>query len=170
MRDMACIARTRRGMAVAASPIRTNREVAVNRICHLLEYKGHQVETIDANATVADAVARMNARRIGSIIVTRGDVLAGILTERDVLTRIVAEGRDPKNIEVCEVMTAELVTVELDTPIATAMRLVTDKRCRHLPVVEGHRVIGIVSGGDLTAWLLRDQERTIYDLHDFITH
>lgn len=142
----------------------------MNRICHLLEYKGHQVETIDANATVADAVAKMNSRRIGSIVVTRGDVLAGILTERDVLTRIVASGLDPRNIEVCEVMTTELVTVELDTPIAVAIRLVTDKRCRHLPVVDSGRVLGIVSGGDLTAWLLRDQERTIYDLHDYITH
>lgn len=142
----------------------------MNRICHLLEYKGRQVETIDANATVADAVAKMNARRIGSVVVTRGDVLAGILTERDVMTRIVAQGHDPKTIEVCEVMTTELVTVELDTPIAVAMRLVTDRRCRHLPVVDGHRVLGLVSGGDLTAWLLRDQERTIYDLHDFITH
>ncbi|HSN26717.1 MAG TPA: CBS domain-containing protein [Kofleriaceae bacterium] len=142
----------------------------MNRICHLLEYKGRQVETIDANATVADAVAKMNARRIGSVVVTRGDVLAGILTERDVMTRIVAQGHDPRAIEVCEVMTTDLVTVEPDTPIATALRLVSDKRCRHLPVVEGHRVIGLVSGGDLTAWLLRDQERTIYDLQDFITH
>ena len=142
----------------------------MNCICHLLEYKGHQVETIDANATVADAVAKMNARRIGSIVVTRGDVLAGILTERDVLTRIVASGLDPGNIEVCEVMTTELVTVQLDTPIAVAIRLVNDKRCRHLPVVDGGRVLGIVSGGDLTAWLLRDQARTIYDLQDYITH
>jgi CBS domain-containing protein len=136
----------------------------------LLEYKGRHVETVDANATVADAVARMNARRIGSVVVTRGDVLAGILTERDVLTRIVAEGHDPRTTEVCEVMTTELVTVRLDTPILVAMRLVTDKRCRHLPVVEGGHVLGLVSGGDLTAWLLRDQERTIYDLHDYITH
>ena len=142
----------------------------MNRICHLLEYKGHQVESVDANASVADAVAKMNTRRIGSIVVTRGDVLAGILTERDVLTRIVANGLDPRNIEVCEVMTTELVTVELDTPIAIAIRLVSDKRCRHLPVVDGGRVLGIVSGGDLTAWLLRDQERTIYDLQDYITH
>lgn len=142
----------------------------MNRICHLLEYKGHQVETIEANATVADAVAKMNARHIGSVVVTRGDVLAGILTERDVLTRIVAEGHDPRAVEVCEVMTTELVTVELDTPIAVAMRLVTERRCRHLPVVDGHRLLGLISGGDLTAWLLRDQERTIYDLHDFITH
>jgi signal-transduction protein with cAMP-binding, CBS, and nucleotidyltransferase domain len=87
-----------------------------------------------------------------------------------VLTRIVAEGHDPRTTEVCEVMTTELVTVELDTPILVAMRLVTDKRCRHLPVVDGRRVLGLVSGGDLTAWLLRDQERTIYDLHDYITH
>ncbi|MBV8760975.1 MAG: CBS domain-containing protein [Deltaproteobacteria bacterium] len=142
----------------------------MNRICHLLEYKGHQVETIDASASVAEAVARMNARHIGSIVVTRGDVLAGILTERDVLTRIVANGHDPRAVEVCEVMTTELVTVELETPIAMAMRLVTERRCRHLPVVDGHRLLGLVSGGDLTAWLLRDQERTIYDLHDFITH
>lgn len=142
----------------------------MNRICDLLEYKGHQVETIDANASVADAVARMSSRKIGAIVVTRGDVIAGILTERDVLARIVAGGHDPRMIEVCEVMTTELVTVELDTPIAVAMRLVTDKRCRHLPVVDAGRLLGIVSGGDLTAWLLRDQERTIYDLQYYITH
>jgi CBS domain-containing protein len=142
----------------------------VNRIWNVLEVKGHHVESLEVTATVAQAVARMNARRIGSLVVTRVDALAGILTERDILTRVIADSLDPGLTEVGEVMTTELVTVEPDTPVATAIRLVSEKRCRHLPVLEAGRLVGIVSSGDLTAWLLRDQERTIFDLQDFITH
>ena len=140
------------------------------RINQVLAHKGRHIERIEAEASVAEAVARMNVRRIGSVLVTRDDVLVGILTERDVLVRVVGEGRDPLDTEVGDVMTRELVTVALDTPLHVAMQLVTELRCRHLPVLDEGRLVGLVSGGDLTASLLREQERTIFDLQDYITH
>ncbi len=145
-------------------------EGAVNQIRHVLAKKGCHIETIEPTASVLEAVQRMNDRRIGSLIVCDREVPIGIFTERDVLVRVVAAFADPRTITVDHVMTRDLVTVTPETSIAEAMALITRLRCRHLPVVEGQRLIGLVSSGDLTAWLVRDQQQTIYDLHDYITH
>ncbi len=142
----------------------------MNQISHVLAKKGSRIETIEPNASVLDAVQRMNDRRIGSLIVCERDVPVGIFTERDVLMRVVAVFADPRTTLVEVVMTRDLVTIAPDTSIAEAMALITHRRCRHLPVVEGGRLIGLVSSGDLTAWLVREQQQTIYDLHDYITH
>ncbi len=142
----------------------------MNQISHVLAKKGSRIETIEPNASVLDAVQRMNDRRIGSLIVCERDVPVGIFTERDVLMRVVAVFADPRTTLVERVMTRELVTIAPDTSIAEAMALITHRRCRHLPVVDGGRLVGLVSSGDLTAWLVRDQQQTIYDLHDYITH
>ncbi len=142
----------------------------MNQISHVLAKKGSRIETIEPKASVLDAVQRMNDRRIGSLIVCDHEVPVGIFTERDVLMRVVAVFADPRTTLVEVVMTRDLVTIAPDTSIAEAMALITHRRCRHLPVVEGGRLIGLVSSGDLTAWLVRDQQQTIYDLHDYITH
>ncbi|MGE5183086.1 MAG: CBS domain-containing protein [Acidobacteriota bacterium] len=142
----------------------------MNHISHVLAKKGNRIETIEPKASVLDAVQRMNDRRIGSLIVCERDVPIGIFTERDVLMRVVAVFADPRTTLVERVMTRDLVTIAPDTTIAEAMALITHRRCRHLPVVDGGRLIGLVSSGDLTAWLVRDQQQTIYDLHDYITH
>jgi CBS domain-containing protein len=92
----------------------------------------------------------------------------GIFTERDVLVRVVAAGLDPKVTPVGEVMTRSLVAVHSETTVGEAMRIITEKRCRHLPVVDDTRLRGLISIGDLTSWLVRDHERTIADLHDYI--
>ncbi len=141
----------------------------VNLICHVLAYKGHHIETIEPGASVLEAVQRMNARGIGSLIVTNGAGPVGIFTERDVLVRVVAAQADPRTLEVGQVMTTDLVTIDPMTSVAEAMSLITERRCRHLPVVDDGKLIGMVSSGDLTAWLTRDQQQTIYDLTDYIT-
>jgi CBS domain-containing protein len=142
----------------------------VNQIRHILAHKGPHVHAIDPQATVSQAVEVMNELRIGSLVVVDGEELVGIFTERDVLRRVVAACVDPRTALVESVMTRELVTIEPDTSIAIAMSLITEHRCRHLPVVEDGRLLGLVSSGDLTAWLVSDQQQTIWDLYFYITH
>jgi CBS domain-containing protein len=134
----------------------------------LLEQKREPLEAVTPQTTVIEAIERMNRRRIGSILVMEGERLAGIFTERDVLTRVVPDRLDPAKTPVGEVMTRQPVVISPSTTVQEAMMVVTDTRKRHLPVVQGGRVVGLVSIGDLTRWLVRDQQRTIDDLFDYV--
>jgi CBS domain-containing protein len=138
-------------------------------IACVLDSKGHDVETVEADVPILDAVQRMNARHIGSLVVVEGDQLTGIVTERDILTRVVANLLDPVATTVGEVMTHELVVLTPEMTVAEAMMVVTDRRCRHLPVIDHGRLCGLISAGDLAQWTVRDQKRTIFDLTDYIT-
>ncbi|MCX5747386.1 MAG: CBS domain-containing protein [Proteobacteria bacterium] len=144
-----------------------------SRIQHVLERKGATVESAPPRMSVLTAVERMNELKIGALVVIdeqeRGRLL-GILTERDILARVVATGRAPDATSIDEVMTRALVVVSAQATVDEAMILMTDHRLRHLPVVDGDRVCGLISIGDLTSWLVRDQQRTIDDLHDYICH
>ena len=139
-----------------------------DRMRNVLETKGHHVETTAPAATVLEAIQQMNAKRIGALVVVEDGLTIGIFTERDVLMRVVARGCDPSRTCVGEVMTTKLVTVTPETRIEEAMRIVTDHRCRHLPVIDGGELRGLISAGDLTSWLVREQQRQICDLHDYI--
>lgn len=139
-----------------------------DRMCNVLDIKGHHVETTAPAATVLDAVQQMNRKRIGALVVIEDGLTIGIFTERDVLVRVVARGYDPSTTRVGEVMTTKLVTVATQTTVDEAMRIVTEHRCRHLPVVEGGELRGLISAGDLTSWIVRMQARQIDDLHDYI--
>lgn len=140
------------------------------RIRTILETKGPLVHAVSPWATVATAVHEMNAARIGALVVLEEERLLGIFTERDVLVRIVAAGLDPAATPVGEVMTREVVTIRPDTRVEEAMQLVSRRRCRHLPVVDGGRLVGLVSSGDLTEWLVRHHEAEISDLVGYVTH
>ncbi|MGE5180651.1 MAG: CBS domain-containing protein [Acidobacteriota bacterium] len=137
-------------------------------ISRVLERKGHHVETTTLDTTASAAVLRMNARRIGSLVVLDGVRIAGIFTERDVLVRVVAAGLEPRTTAVGHVMTRDPITIRPTTTVADAMRVINDQRCRHLPVVDGRGLCGLISHGDLTSWLIGAQQRTIHDLEDFI--
>lgn len=135
----------------------------------VLAHKGATVHCVVPEATVLDAVRKMNQEHIGALLVRDGPEVVGIFTERDVLCRVLDSGRDPKSTAVEEVMTREIVAVSPGTGIKEAMALITDKRCRHLPVMEGGELKGLVSIGDLTRWVSRHQEGHIQDLVNFIT-
>ncbi|HVK17188.1 MAG TPA: CBS domain-containing protein [Fimbriiglobus sp.] len=121
------------------------------------------------SATVLEAALAMNAHRIGALVVTDGDRVAGIVTERDVLVRVVAGRRDPSSIWVADVMTAEVVCGAPATTVEEARGVMRDRRIRHLPVAGGDgRLAGLVSIGDLNALAQADQERTIVPLHEYI--
>ncbi len=136
---------------------------------NLLAEKRRGVETIGADRTVSDAVQQMNENRIGSVLVTTGGEPVGIFTERDVLVRVIAERKNPDQVSLREVMTKEIVSVPPDTTVADALVLMSHHRCRHLPVIENNSVVGMISIGDLTNWLVRRQEHRIDDLHRYIS-
>jgi len=134
----------------------------------VLAEKGADFYCIGTNATVAQAVKEMNRRAIGSLLVVDQGKLLGMFTERDVLVRIVDKGLDPALVKVRQCMTTGPLTVAPDVSVEDAMLLVTRYRCRHLPVVENGRILGLVSIGDLTRWLVRDRENEIDDLMHYI--
>jgi CBS domain-containing protein len=138
-------------------------------IARVLDHKGSDVQAITPETMVITAVQRMNDRKIGALLVIDGVVPVGIFTERDVLVRVVAAGLDPRTTPVSEVMTRNPVVVRSDVTVKEALFVITQRRCRHLPVVDDAGVRGLISIGDLTSWLVRDQQRTIEDLHDYMT-
>lgn len=126
--------------------------------------------SVKPSSAVIEAVELMNRERIGAVLVMDEDHPVGIFTERDVLARVVATGRDSARTLVESVMTSNLIGVRLTTTVDEAMQVVTSKRCRHLPVTDdGGNVVGMVSIGDLTRWVVRDRENRIEDLTDYIT-
>jgi CBS domain-containing protein len=135
----------------------------------LLRKKGTSVITTDPGSTVYDAIATMVNHNVGSIVVTDDGELVGIFTERDYLRRIVLRGRTSKTTAVREVMTADLITVEPDTTVEAALSIMTEARCRHLPVMIDGRLAGVVSIGDCVKHLLRNAEAEIDTLERFVT-
>lgn len=137
-------------------------------VAKILEAKGSDVEVTTPDTTVIAAVEQMNRRNIGALVVMDGERSLGIFTERDVLTRVIGKGRDPAVTPVGEVMTRALVSIGPDMTVRQAMGVITEKRCRHLPVMAGGRLLGMISSGDLTRWTVRDQQRTIDELVDYV--
>ncbi len=119
----------------------------------ILDRKGRNVFSVTPSVTVAEAVAEMNLHRIGSVLIIDGGRLVGIFTERDVLRRIVGPGLDPHNVTVEKVMTANVMTITPEATIEETMELFTDKRFRHLPVIEHGELVGTISIGDVTRWI-----------------
>ncbi len=135
----------------------------------LLENKPAGVVTVAPDMSVAAAVDLINARRVGAVLVMSGSQLAGIFTERDVLRRVVGEGRNPNTTRIADVMTRELVVMRPTSTVQDAMTVVAERRCRHLPIVEDGRVLGIISAGDLNHWLIRNREVDLQQLVEYIS-
>jgi CBS domain-containing protein len=121
-------------------------------IAAILGSKGDQVLSVECQDSVRSAVKLLADNKIGSLPVTRDGKVAGILSERDVVYRLSSEGAGVLDSKVEEVMTAPAITVTADVPVLSALSMMSRRRIRHLPVVEGERLIGIVSIGDLVAW------------------
>lgn len=139
-----------------------------DQIRSVLDIKGRNVYTTPPKTSVLAATELMNARHIGALVVVDRNEVIGIVTERDILVRLVARGLDPKSTVVADVMTCDPITVRPDTMVSEAMMLMTSHRCRHLPVADDGELHGLISIGDLTNWVVNDQQRRIDDLYDFI--
>jgi CBS domain-containing protein len=138
-------------------------------IATLLEQKSGALFTIPTTVTVAEAVQEMNANKVGAVLVMSGQRLAGIFTERDVLRRVVGADLDPKFIPITSVMTSEVLTVEPAATVQQVMDIFTEKRCRHLPVVEHGRLLGIISIGDVSRWVANMHRAEAESLRQYIS-
>ena len=134
----------------------------------ILDEKGSSVFSIDAGASVYDAVAEMDERKVGALCVTKAGALVGVISERDYTRKIILQGRSSQDTTVAEVMSSPAVSVEPSTPLAQCMHIVTEQRLRHLPVVESGRIVGVVSIGDLVRTVIAQQAQTIARLDTII--
>src|SRR5580765_6176015 len=140
------------------------------RVADILRGKGTDVLKIEASATVFAALEKIVERNVGSILVTddSGEVV-GIMTERDYLRKIAVPGRTSHNTMVSEIMTSPLVYVTPQTTVEETMAIMTDRRIRHLPVVENDDVVGILSIGDVVKYQSREQSFQIQYLTEYIS-
>jgi CBS domain-containing protein len=134
----------------------------------LLEQKGRNIWTIDPDATVLDAVAKMAEKDIGSLIVMDGEKLIGIITERHYSRNIILKGKTSPKTLVREIMESNVFHVRPEQSVESCMALMTEKRVRHLPVLEGTKVIGIISIGDLLKFIISKKEFDIDQLEHYI--
>jgi CBS domain-containing protein len=135
----------------------------------VLDQKGHAIWSISPEASVFDAVATMSEKHIGALIVLSAGRLVGIISERDYARKVILKGRQSRETQVHEIMSAPVQCVTPEQSIGECMRLMTSRRVRHLPVLEGDRVLGMVSIGDLVSWIIALQDDTIRHLHNYIT-
>jgi CBS domain-containing protein len=142
----------------------------LEHVSDILDEKGSAVLSIEADATVFDAIKRMVEANVGSLLVFEGDKLAGIVTERDYLRRVTLEGRTEKETPVRDIMTSPLVYVTSETSLDECMAVMTARRIRHLPVLADDReVLGLVSIGDLVKYRSKQQDVQIRLLTDYIS-
>ncbi len=137
-------------------------------VCEVLKEKGNEVIGVGPTTPVYEAIEKMVEHNCGSLLVMEDDDITGIFTERDYLRKIALQGRTSHDTAVQEVMTSPVVVCESGTEIDEALAMMTDRRIRHLPVVEEGRLVGIVSIGDLVKYKTREQEFRIGYLEDYI--
>ena len=140
----------------------------MRRVRHLLEAKAPEVFAIGPDAPVVDAIRLMAEKSIGALVVMEAGRLVGIVSERDYARKVVLQGRASHDTPVRDIMTARVHTVRLDDTIDHCMQQVTDRRIRHLPVVERDAVLGVVSIGDLVRAVIEDQQVEIDQLQRYI--
>ena len=143
--------------------------MTVNRLYEILEEKGGDVLKIEVEASVFEAVQLMVEMNVGSLLVTEGGEITGIVTERDYLRRVTLEGRAERQTAVREIMSSPLIVASPETTVDECMALMTDRRIRHVPVVEDGRVVGLVSIGDLVKFKSKLQTFEIQYLTNYIT-
>jgi CBS domain-containing protein len=141
----------------------------VEQVSDILKDKQGALLTISSEASVFDMVAQMVEANVGSLLVTVGGRIEGIVTERDYLRRVTLEGRTDKDTPVSEIMTSPLIVVTPQTPVEECMAIMTDRRIRHMPVVEDGEVVALVSIGDLVKFQSQQQDFKIQYLTDYIT-
>ncbi len=137
-------------------------------VSDILNIKGRDIWFIRPEAMVFDAIKLMSEKGVGALLVMEGEKLVGIVTERDYARKVILEGKSSRQTPVKDVMTARVLYVGPERTIEECMALMTDKRVRHLPVVENKRVIGVLSIGDLVKAIIDEQKIIIDQLHHYI--
>ena len=138
-------------------------------IRQLLDEKGHEVFSVAANDTVYAALGKMAEKDVGSLVVMDGKNLLGLITERDYARKVFLKGRASRTTRVQEIIETKVFYAQPDQSVEDCMAIMTDKRVRHLPVIEGAKLIGVISIGDLVKSIISDQKFLIDQLEHFIT-
>lgn len=141
----------------------------MNLVSQLLDAKGHDVLCVSPDASVLDAIRLMAEKGIGALAVMQGDVLVGIVTERDYARKVILKGRSSEATPVRDIMTRDVTTTASGESVEKCMNLMTDLRIRHLPVVDDGRVTGIISIGDLVKAIIAEQQKAIEQLEHYIS-
>jgi CBS domain-containing protein len=138
------------------------------KVSEVIEGKGSAIQTISRDDTVTAAASRMVQNNVGSLIVTKGSAIAGIVTERDCLRHVADENADSHKTRVGDIMTTDIIVANPNQTVGGCLRIMTNRRFRHLPVVEGHKILGILSIGDLVKAAIEDQQAEIHYLNEYI--
>jgi CBS domain-containing protein len=138
------------------------------RVSDILKKKEGKIFSVTPKTTVFEAIHLMASSKIGAVLVMDNDRIVGIFTERDYMNKIILEGRTSKETQVKEVMTPKVVFVTPDVTVEESMAIMSEKRCRHLPVLDNKKLIGMVSVGDLVRKLIEDQKVQIQSLTEYI--
>jgi CBS domain-containing protein len=134
----------------------------------LLDRKGRQIFSIAPGTAVLEAIRLMADRHVGALLVMEGENLSGIVSERDYARKVILMGRSSADTPVRDIMTAAVITVQPETPVEKCMQVMTERRVRHLPVIEAGRVVGMVSIGDLVKAVIAEQQQHIEQLESYI--
>ena len=135
----------------------------------ILKRKGSDVWSISPESTVYQAIEMMANKHVGTLLVMTGDRMVGILSERDYARKVILKGRSSKETPVREIMSSPVIFTEPQHTVDECMKIMTDNRIRHLPVLEEEKVTGIVSIGDLVNWIISAQNHTIEQLQNYVT-
>jgi CBS domain-containing protein len=138
-------------------------------INEILEHKGSLVWTIAPDATVFEAIQMMSDKNIGALLVTEREKLIGIISERDYTRKVALKGKSSKELKVRDIITDRVLSVTPRHTVEECLRLMTERRVRHLPVLDGEKITGLVSIGDLVNWIISAQSTTIRQLETYIS-
>ncbi len=141
----------------------------MNFVTEILKTKGHDVWTVSPDSTVYDALQVMADKNVGALMVLERDEVVGVFSERDYARKVILKGKASKDTLVRGIMSTELVWVRPDQTIEVCMNLMTNKRIRHLPVLDEGRLVGVVSIGDVVKAIISEQDFTIQQLEHYIT-
>ena len=142
----------------------------MSTISEILRHKGSDVWSIQPDASILQAIEKMAQKEVGALLVMESDRLAGIITERDYARRVALEGRSSRDSQVRDIMSTRVLCARPEQTVQECMALMSDKRARHLPVVDHKKVIGLVSIGDLVKNIINEQQHEIESLQYYINH
>jgi len=134
----------------------------------ILNQKGHQVYSISAEATVFEALQLMDEKNVGALLVKSGDQLLGVMSERDYARKVALKGKTSRETRVRDIISSPPITAIPSDTVEDCMKRMTSNRVRHLPIIEGDKLVGVVSIGDLVNWTISAQDATIEQLESYI--